>query len=154
LEYEKLSNPHLPDYKKTPLPEEFWEMTEQKEFRIYYPRYSEFKKFKRWLQVYVNYFDPAKDQTMDQILDEKFGKFDDYSDYNKERVNTSVPAIYHYSPEYFMDQEEKRFVEHDPLVFPKYISLNEGELFDYEQMVREEAAKGVKKENDGMISNI
>jgi hypothetical protein len=88
---------------------------------------------------------------MDQILDEKFGKFDDYSDHSKTRVEKTVPAIHYYSRDYFMDKEEKRIVEHDPLVFPKYISKTEGELFDYEEMVREEAAKGVKREKEEML---
>jgi len=88
---------------------------------------------------------------MDQILDEKFGKFDDYSDYSKTRLEKTVPAIYYYSRDYFMDKEEKRIVEHDPIVFPKYISKTEGELFDYEEMVREEAAKGVKREKEEVL---
>ena len=37
---------------------------------------------------------------------EKFGKVDDYSDYNKVRTENTIPAIYHYSPKYFMDPEE------------------------------------------------
>ena len=109
------------------------------------------KKFKRWLQVYANYFDPAKDKTMDQILDEKFGKFDNYSDYTMERKNKTVPAIYNYTPQYFMETNEKRIVEHDPTVFPKYISPKDGEFFDYEEMLREDAAKGVKKDKEEMV---
>jgi len=88
---------------------------------------------------------------MDQILDEKFGKFDDYSDYTKERKNKTVPAIYNYTPQFFMDTNEKRIVEHDAMVFPKYISPTEGEFFDYEEMLREEAAKGVKKEKEEIV---
>lgn len=88
---------------------------------------------------------------MDQILDEKFGKLDDYSEYAKTREEKTVPAIYHYSRDYFMEKDEKRIVEQDPIVFPKYISKTDGELFDYEEMVREEAAKGVKREKEEML---
>jgi hypothetical protein len=137
--------------KKSPYPQELWESTEPKEFRIYYNRYAEVKKFKRWLQVYVNYFDQAKDKTMDQILDEKFGKFDGYSDYTKERKDKTLPAIYHYSPQFFMDKDEKRLVEHDPMIIPKYISPSEGEYFVYEEMLKEEAAKGIKKDKEEMV---
>lgn len=129
---------------KHPSLDEFWSSTERKEFRIYFLRYSENKKFKRWLKVYVNYFNPETDKTMDQILDEKFGKLDDYTDYNLNRVNKEVPAIYHYYPKYFMDKNDKSIVEHDPFVPPKYISPEDGELFDYEEMMREEARKAAK----------
>ena len=76
---------------------------------------------------------------MDQILDEKFGKLDDYTDYSKVRKNEEVPAIYHYSPKFFMDKDEKVIVEHDPFNPPKFISPEDGERFDYEQMMKEEA---------------
>ncbi len=128
---------------------EFWESTEQKEFRIYYTNYAEIKKFKRWIRVHVNYFDPEKDKTLDQILDEKFGKFDDYTDYNKVRENKEVAAVYHYSPNYFMDKNEKILIEHEPFIPPKYISPEDGEIFDYEEITKQEArkaAKGAKEE--------
>lgn len=131
--------------RKWPSYEEFWEITEPKEFRIYYDLYSEFKKFKRWLKLKVNKFDPQKDKTMDQILDEKFGKLDDYSDYNLIRKNKLVPAIYHYNRDFFMEKDEKRIVEEEPFNFPKYISPKEGEYFDYEEFILEESRKGKKK---------
>jgi hypothetical protein len=45
-----------------------------------------------------------------------------------------------------MDKDEKRYVDQDPLEFPKYISTKEGELFDYEEFLREEAKKGLKRD--------
>jgi hypothetical protein len=85
------------------------------ELRIFYCRYAELRKFKRWLRFHVNRFDPEKDKTIDQILDEKFGKFDDYLDYNKERPEKQVAAVYHYSPEFFMDKNEKVLVKYEKM---------------------------------------
>lgn len=73
------------------------------------------RRFKRWLKVHVNYFDSEKEQTMDQILDEKFGAFDDYSDYTKERKEKTIVAIHNYSPEYFMDKTENHYIKHEPI---------------------------------------
>jgi hypothetical protein len=134
--------------KKWPTYSEFWNSLEPKEFRIYYTRHSEVRKFKRWIKVYVNYFNPEKEQTLDQILDEKFGKMDDYTDYNLERKVDTVPAIYHYTPKFFMSKDEKVLIDHDPFVPPKYISPLEGEFFDYEDMLKEEAKKGIKRDKD------
>ena len=50
-----------------------------------------------------------------------------------------------------MDKEEKSYVEHDPLEFPKYISPKDGELFDYEEYMKEEAKKGLKREKGDSI---
>jgi hypothetical protein len=133
---------------KWPSYDEFWESSEEKEFRIYYPRYAEVKKLKRWLRAHINSFDSSKEKTMDQILDEKYGEVDHYTQYNKQRENTSIPAVRHYSPEFFMDKTEKRFVSHEPLVFPKYINPQEGEVFDYDEMLKEEAKKGLKRERE------
>jgi uncharacterized protein YfbU (UPF0304 family) len=132
--------------KKWPNPEEFWESTEPKEFRLYHIRYSQAPKFKRWLKVFVNHFDSQKDKTIDQILDEKFGKFDDYTEYDRQRKLDTIPAIHHFNAKFFMEKDEKRYVDHDPLEFPKYISPKEGELFDYEDFMREEAKKGLKRD--------
>ena len=145
-----------PEWRLTKWPsyEELWQSTEPYEFRLYYTRHSEVKKFKRWLKVYVNYFDPNKDKTLDQILDEKFGKLDDYSDYNLNRTNDNIPAIYHYSPKFFMGKDERVLVEHDPFEPPKYISPEEGEFFDYEDMMKEEAKKGIKRESKDEVARI
>lgn len=132
--------------KKWPSFDQFWASTEKQEFRIYYTKHSECRKFKRWLNAYVNSFDPVKDKTMDQILDEKFGKMDDYTDYDRNRSSNTVPIIYNYSPSYFMGKDEKKIVDHDKFDPPKYISREEGELFDYEEYLREEAKKGLKRD--------
>ncbi len=151
--YEQQEKTVKPEWrlKKWPDYDEFWACSEPKEFRIYYTKHSECRKFKRWLSLYVNSFDPSKDKTMDQILDEKFGKMDDYSDYNKDRKSSAVPIIYNYSPSFFMGKEEKRLVEHDKFDPPKYISREEGELFDYEEYMREEAKKGLKRDKTDSV---
>ncbi len=94
----------------------------------------------------MNYFNPATDKTLDQILDEKFGKIDDYSDYNKDRKTETVPAVYNYSPKFFMDKDEKVIIDHDAFQAPKYISPTEGEMFDYEEYMKDEAKKGLKRD--------
>jgi hypothetical protein len=98
----------------------------------------------------VNYFDPEKDKSMDQILDEKFGKLDDYTDYHKERKNNDLAAIYHLSPQYFMGKNDKVIIEREPFEIPKYISPHDGEIFDYEEMIKQEARKAasLKKQKD------
>jgi hypothetical protein len=151
--YEEQEKTVKPEWriKRWPTSGEFWESTEPKEFKIYYMRYSELHKFKRWLKIYVNYFDPQVDKSMDQILDEKFGPMDDYTDYSKLRTNDSVPAIYEYNAKYFLEKDQKSNIYRDPFEPPKYISQKEGELFDYEEYLREEAKKGVKKDQDQEI---
>ena len=72
--------------------------------------------FRRWLKVNVNHFDENKDKTIDQICDEKFGKFDDFRDYNLDRGETKLkPAVFNYSPEYFMSNTDKKAIKHDPI---------------------------------------
>jgi hypothetical protein len=101
---------------KWPEHQEFWESTEPKEFRIQYPLYSQAKRFKRWLKVRTTYFDSEKEKTIDQILDEKFGEIDCYTDYELKRPRLSqVAAIYHYSPEFFMSPTDKKGIKHDPI---------------------------------------
>jgi hypothetical protein len=150
--YEEQEKTVKPDWrvKKWPTCHEFWESTEPKEFKIYYLRYSELHKFKRWLKVYVNSFDANVDKSMDQILDEKFGPMDDYTDYSMQRTNDSVPAIHHYGAKYFLEKDEKLTIYRDAFNPPKYISPNEGEMFDYEQYLKEEAQKGLKRVDQEM----
>lgn len=96
-------------------PDEFWTSNEEKLFRINYPRYAEVRRFKRWIKVNVTHFDKEKEKTINQILDEKFGDFDDYTDYSKERKEETVVAVYNYSPEQLMDANETKIVKHEPL---------------------------------------
>ena len=81
-------------------------------FRIYYPMYAEVRKFKRWLKVNVNYFNGPD---INQLLDEKFGKLDDYSDLTKERKEETVVGIFNYTPEYFHDKDEPVIFKRDPI---------------------------------------
>ncbi len=146
--YEEQEKTVKPDWriKKKPTSDDFWESTEQQEFKIFYLGHSELPKFRRWLKVSVNYFNPEVDKSMDQILDEKFGKMDDYTDFSLKRKINSIPAIYHYSPKFFMEKDEKVLIDRDPFDHPKYISPQEGELFDYEEFLKEEAKKGLKRD--------
>ena len=128
--------------KKWPSPEEFWASTDKKTFRIYYPKYSEQIRFKKWLKVQVNFFNFEKDKTMDQILDEKYGKLDDYTDYDKIRTNDSLPAVYYYTNRFTMEKDEKEKIVHEENDLPVEISLkNGGEEFNYDEWFSEEARK-------------
>jgi hypothetical protein len=114
---------------KWPSPHEFWNSTEPKKFRINYTVYSQVKRFKRWLKVRTTYFDKSKEKTIDQILDEKYGKIDDYSDYDLKRKGTSqVAAIYHYSPEYFMSPTDRKAIKHDP-IGRVYLTFSDAEIY-------------------------
>jgi hypothetical protein len=108
----------MPELRKQKWPSygEFWESTEPKEFRINYPFYSQAKRFKRWLKVKLTYFDRSKEKTIDQILDDLYGPVDTYTNYELKREKIGqVPAIYHYSPEYFMSPTDRRGIKHDPI---------------------------------------
>ncbi len=84
----------------------------------------------------------TKDKTIDQLIEEKFGKFDDFSNYQLDRGNTKLkPAIHHYSPEYFMLPGDRKGIKHDPIVMPTYISWADGEKFDYDEHLKVEAQK-------------
>ena len=76
------------------------------------------------MKVTVNYFDETKEKTIDQLCDEKFGKLDEFTDYNLDRGETKYkPAIYHYLPEYFMSETDKKAIKHDPIgIINIYIS--------------------------------
>jgi hypothetical protein len=105
--------------------------------------------------VTVNHFDASKEKTLDQILEEKFGKFDDFSNYELDRGNTKLkPAIYNYSPEFFMLPGDKKTIKHDPIVMPKYISRAEGELFDYDEHLKVEAAKELARNTEKQSASI
>lgn len=101
--------------KKYPSPDEFWNSEELMTFKLYYPMKSDVKRFKKWLRTQVNNFDITKEKTIEQIIEEKFGKLDDYSDYKKDRKTRLVNAIYNYSPSFFMEKDEKVYFKPEPL---------------------------------------
>lgn len=149
--YERQDKEVREDYreKKWPSDDQFWKSSELKTFRVFYPKYSQHIRFKKWLKAHTNNFNEETDKTMHQILDEKYGKMDDYSDYDKVRENPNIPAVYHYNNRFFMEKDEKEMVKHDPQGIPFEITIkNGGEEFDYDAMIREEAKKiaGMKKE--------
>jgi hypothetical protein len=147
----------MPELRKKKWPDynQFWESTEPKEFRINYPLYSQAKRFKRWLKVKITYFDKSKEQTIDQVLDGLYSPIDKYENYEAKRGGIGqVPAIYHYSPEYFMSPTDRKAIKHDPigiyldliyLVMPKFISYAEGEIFDYDEHLKVEATKELER---------
>jgi hypothetical protein len=146
----------MPELRKQKWPsyEEFWQMTEPRVFRIHYPFYSQAKRFKRWLKVKTTYFDSNKEKTIDQILDDLYGKVDNYTDYDLKREKIKqVPAIYHYTADYFMSPTDKKVIKHEPigniyffkLVMPKAILYGEGEIFDYDEHLKVEAQKELER---------
>jgi len=86
-----------------------------KTFKLYYHPKSDIKKFKRWLRYSVNNFDATKEKGIKEILEEKYGALDDYSDFKKERKTSLINAVYNYNPSYFMDKEEKVYFKHDKM---------------------------------------
>lgn len=106
------------------------------------------------MRATVNKFDETKEKTIDQLMEERFGKFDDFTNYELDRGDTKLkPAIYHYSPEYFMLPGDKKTVKHDPIEMPKYISYAEGELFDYDEHLKVEAQKELDRNTEKEVAN-
>ena len=96
-----------------PTPAEFWDSKELRQFKLYYPDKSEFKKIRSWLRSKANKF-TEKDRTILQIAEKKYGQIDDFSDYKKTRTTKLVNAIYNYTPSYFMDKSEKVYFKSEP----------------------------------------
>ena len=54
--------------------------------------------------------------------------------------------VYKYTPAYFMGDKKSK-IPHDVVERPKHITVDEGELFLYDEYLLEEAEKGYHREN-------
>jgi hypothetical protein len=83
------------------------------------------------------------------MLDEKFGKIDDYSDYNRERVEIRNPAVYTYTQNEITKKESCYNNFHD-IYPPVQIKKDEAnaEKFYYNFYLKQKALKGLERTAD------
>ena len=99
--------------KKYPTAEDFWNMEEELgEFRIYSTRYSENRRFRRWLRRIVSNFYLINIQTASTYEAHKNEKIelvqDDYLDYNHKMQPNFEPGVLKYNSEFFLEEGEKQ----------------------------------------------
>ena len=116
-----LRKPEHKRLKKWPTIEEFWSCEEPKEFRLLCSDHAEWRKFKRWLRYHLNKIENTPDYDYDA---ECLAKYQDsldicLGDYDKkEEINTEM-AIFKYSNQMFMTEQELKDLPDEMKVLKK-----------------------------------
>lgn len=84
---------------------------------------------------------------MNDVLNKEFGAYDDYSNFEIERKEVRLPAIYEFDSKYLMNGKEDIVNPVPELIPPRAIDPSESgaELFDYNYYYRYKALKGLER---------